>query len=231
MQPQLELGMAAPGSAPSLRLLKDEAFARIQHVGAPAMTMTELVSLVVDDPQTALLLAECYPTPAALARAGVVELQQFKGMGAKRAARLKAACELGRRATYAVEEKPQVKSPADGANLIMGEMSLLVQEEMWVLMLDTRNRLQGISRIYKGSLNTTVVRVGEIFRDAIRNNCAAVIVAHNHPSGDPSPSPEDVQVTTQIVNAGRLLDIDVLDHLVIGQARFVSLRERGLGFS
>jgi DNA repair protein RadC len=87
-----------------------------------------------------------------------------------------------------------------------------------------------IATIYIGSLNTSTIRVGELFREAIRRNSAAVIVAHNHPSGDPTPSPEDVVITRQIVKAGQLLDIDVLDHVVIGQGKYVSLKERGLGF-
>ncbi|MCA9928273.1 MAG: hypothetical protein KC419_07350, partial [Anaerolineales bacterium] len=96
--------------------------------------------------------------------------------------------------------------------------------------LDTRNRVLHTPTIYIGSLNTSVVRVGELFRAAIKENAAALIVAHNHPSGDPSPSPEDVRVTRNIVKAGKLLDIEVLDHVVIGHHRFVSLKERGLGF-
>jgi len=84
--------------------------------------------------------------------------------------------------------------------------------------------------MYIGSLNTCVIRVGDLFREAIRQNCAAVIVVHNHPSGDPTPSPEDIAVTKTIVQAGELLDIEVLDHLIIGQQRYVSLKERGLGF-
>jgi DNA repair protein RadC len=85
--------------------------------------------------------------------------------------------------------------------------------------------------ISQGSVNTSPVRIAEVFKAAIRENCAAIIVAHNHPSGDPTPSPEDVEVTRQLVAAGNLLDIEVLDHLIIGQQRFVSLRERGLGFA
>jgi DNA repair protein RadC len=91
--------------------------------------------------------------------------------------------------------------------------------------------VQAIPTVYVGSLNTAVIRVGEVFKEAIRWNSPAVIIAHNHPSGDPTPSPEDVQVTRQIVEAGQLLDIEVLDHLVIGQNRYISLRERGLGFN
>jgi DNA repair protein RadC len=121
-------------------------------------------------------------------------------------------------------------SPADVVQLLMAEMAHLEQEHFRVLYLDTRNRLIGSDTVYVGSLNASHIRVGEIFRDAVKRNCAAIVVVHNHPSGDPSPSPEDVAVTRQIVAAGKLLDIDVLDHLVIGQQRFVSLRERGLGF-
>jgi DNA repair protein RadC len=112
----------------------------------------------------------------------------------------------------------------------MAEMSLLPQEHLRAVLLDTRNRVTKIHTIYIGSLNSASVRVGEIFREAIRANCAAMILVHNHPSGDPTPSPEDVQITRMIVEAGSLLNIDVLDHLVIGRQRFVSLKERGLGF-
>ncbi len=112
----------------------------------------------------------------------------------------------------------------------MTEMGLLEQEQLRVMLLDTKNRVTATETVYQGSLNTSLIRVGELFREAIRANCAALIVLHNHPSGDPSPSPEDVAVTRQIVQAGQLLDIEVLDHLIIGRQRFVSLKERGLGF-
>jgi DNA repair protein RadC len=87
-----------------------------------------------------------------------------------------------------------------------------------------------ITTVYIGSLNASLIRIGEIFKEALKRNSAALIVVHNHPSGDPTPSPEDILVTREIISAGKLLDIDVLDHLVIGQGRFVSMRERGLGF-
>jgi DNA repair protein RadC len=130
----------------------------------------------------------------------------------------------------APEDRFIVRSPADVAQLLMAEMAHLEQEHFRVLYLDTRNRLLGSETVYVGSLNASHIRVGEIFRDAVKRNCAAIIVVHNHPSGDPTPSPEDVAVTRQLVEAGKLLDIELLDHLIIGQQRFVSLRERGLGF-
>jgi len=110
-------------------------------------------------------------------------------------------------------------------------MGALEQEELRVVLLDTRNRLLSIETIYKGSLNSSQVRVGELFKDAIRRNAASIIVVHNHPSGDPTPSPDDIALTRVITQAGKMLDVEVVDHLVIGQGRYVSLKERGLGFN
>jgi DNA repair protein RadC len=159
-------------------------------------------------------------------------MTQVMGIGPAQAARIKAAMEFGRRLMAATpEDRCTIRSPADVAQLLMAEMSHLEQEHFRVIHLDTRNRMLGIETLYVGSLNASHIRVGEVFRDAVRRNCAAIIVAHNHPSGDPSPSPDDVEVTRQLVAAGKLLDCELLDHLVIGQQRYVSLRERGLGFS
>lgn len=160
------------------------------------------------------------------------DLCEVKGIGPAKAAQLKAAVELGKRiAAASPGEKPMINSPADAANVVMYEMRALDQEVVKVLLLDTRNRLIGVVEVYRGSLNTSMIRVGELFREAVKQSAASIIVAHNHPSGDPSPSPDDVAVTRMMVEAGRLLDIPLHDHLVIGQNRFVSLKERGLGFS
>jgi DNA repair protein RadC len=168
---------------------------------------------------------------AGLARASVTELQRVNGVGQVKAIEIKAALEIGRRLmATAPQDKVRVTSPADAANLLMSEMMFLEQEHLRTILLDTRNRVLNTPTVYIGSLNTSVVRVGELFRAAIRENAAAMIVAHNHPSGDPAPSPEDIQVTRQIVEAGKLLNVDVLDHIVIGRQRYVSLKERGLGF-
>ncbi len=127
--------------------------------------------------------------------------------------------------------RTQIKSPADVAGLLLFELSYLDQKQLRTMLLDTKNRVQCIPTIYIGSLNASMVRVGELFKAALQWNSAALIVVHNHPSGDPTPSPEDVLITHQIVEAGKLLDVEVLDHLVIGQGKFVSMRERGLGFN
>jgi len=177
------------------------------------------------------LLAQLGGLPG-LHRASHTDLCTVKGIGEAKAAQLMAALELGRRIVLSTpEDRPSISSPADAANLLMYQMAALDQEYLYVILLDTRNRLIGQPReVYHGSLNTSLIRVSEIFREAIKANAAGLIVAHNHPSGDPSPSPEDVAVTRALVEAGKLLDIDVLDHLVIGRHRFVSLKERGLGF-
>ena len=159
------------------------------------------------------------------------ELLAIKGMGAAKVAQLLAGIELGHRAVRARKgTRPQIGSPEEAAELLSPAMAGEEQETVWVLLLDTRNREIEMLQVYRGSLNTSSIRVGELFREAVRRNAAGIIVAHNHPSGDPAPSPEDVAVTRMIIDAGRLLDIKVLDHLVIGHASFVSLKERGLGF-
>jgi DNA repair protein RadC len=127
--------------------------------------------------------------------------------------------------------RERIKSPTDAVVLLMPEMSHLDQEQMRVLCLNTQNQLQKIHMVYQGSLNTAVVRIGEIFKEPLRLNSASIILAHNHPSGDPTPSPEDILMTRQVAEAGKLLDCEVLDHLIIGQGKWISLREKGLGFT
>ena len=120
------------------------------------------------------------------------------------------------------------------ANLLIAEMSFLDQEHFRVLLLNTKNQVLGITEVYKGNVNSAVIRASEVFQEAVRSNCPAIILVHNHPSGDPTPRPEDVQVTRQLIEAGKLMVIKVLDHVVIGQAAsggFVSIKEHGLGFS
>ncbi len=169
---------------------------------------------------------------AGLHRAPLEELTNHRGIGAAKAAQIKAAIELGRRLSLeSPEERPTINSPADDAALVQYEMSALEQECLRVLLLDTRNHVLDIVEIYQGSVNMSQIRVGEVFKAAIRRNATAVIVVHNHPSGDPTPSPDDLAVTRALVQAGKLLDVDVLDHLIIGQGRSTSMKERGLGFA
>ena len=159
------------------------------------------------------------------------ELRGRHGFGEAKACQLLAAIELGRRfADAEIKARRAIQRPDDVAELLRYEIGGREQEHLVVVLLDTRNQLISIETVYVGSLNTSVIRVGEIFRAAIRANAASLIVAHNHPSGDASPSPEDVAVTRAFVEAGSLLDIEVLDHLIIGKDRHLSLRAAGLGF-
>jgi len=211
---------------------------RMVYTGAGSLSSAELVAIILrmggrgeNVMHMAERLLSQFGGLPGLAQAGFDELCQVRGIGMAKAAQIKAALELGRRLMATAPcERPQVRSPADVANLLMIEMGLLEQEHLRAVLLDTKNVVIRVVNIYAGNLNTAVVRVGEVFREAIRANCASIIVVHNHPSGDPTPSPEDVRVTEQLVEAGHLLDIDVLDHLVIGRNRYVSLKERGLGF-
>ncbi|OGO03159.1 MAG: hypothetical protein A2Y59_02680 [Chloroflexi bacterium RBG_13_52_14] len=211
---------------------------RLKQYGAAALSNSELLAIILRTgaaSESVLHLSARLLTKfrglAGLARAGFGELCQERGLGEAKAAQVKAALELGRRLmSTQSEERPVVKSPADIATLLQGEMSFLEQEEMRVVLLNTKNQVLSVPRVYKGSINTSLVRVSELFKEAVRENCAALVVVHNHPSGDPTPSPEDVKVTEQIVKAGKLLDIEVLDHIIIGQQRYISLKERGLGF-
>ena len=109
-------------------------------------------------------------------------------------------------------------------------MGRLEREELRVVILDTRNNVQRVQTVYQGNVNSALVRVGELYRDAIRLNAARIILVHNHPSGDPTPSPDDLHLTAEALAAGRLLDIDLVDHLVIGHDAWVSLRDRGVAF-
>ena len=214
---------------------------RLLHYGAKALANRELLAILLRTGVrgcSVLDLADRvmkeFGGLAGLSQASATEISKsVKGLGPAKAAQVLAALELGKRAsTLLPDERPQVKSPADVANLVMGDMAYFEQEHMRVLMLNMKNYVLNNWRqsLYKGTLNSSVLRVGEIFREAIRCNAAAIIVVHNHPSGDPTPSREDIRVTREIRQAGTLLDIDLLDHVIIGAQRHTSMKEKGLGF-
>ena len=167
-----------------------------------------------------------------LAQAGFGELRNQRGLSDAKSCEILAALELGRRiASLAPEEKAQISCAQDAANLVSAEMARMVQEHLVVLLLNTRNQVVARRTIYIGTVNSSAVRPAEVLRPAIRKNAPSIIVVHNHPSGDPTPSLEDVNVTRDLIAAGKLLDIELLDHLVIGEGgRFVSLKEKRLGF-
>ncbi len=212
---------------------------RLRHLGPQALSTAELLAILLrtglpgeNAVQMGQRLLQTFGGLAGLHRAPFDDVCAQHGLGEAKAAQIKAAIELGRRLTLeSPEERPTIHSPQDAAALLQYEMSALEQEELRVVLLDTRNRVLDIVMVYRGSVNSSQARIGELFKAAVRRNAANLIVVHNHPSGDPTPSPDDVAITRAIIQAGKLLDVDVLDHLVIGGGRFVSLKERGLGFA
>lgn len=212
---------------------------RLAKLGPQSLSTAELLAILLrvgsvgeSAVQVGQRLLQTFSGISGIHRASFEELSNQKGVKLAKAAQIKAAIELGRRLVMeSPEERPIVHNPADAAELVQYEMSALEQEELRVLLLDTRNRVQHIETVYRGSVNSSQVRVAELFKAAIRRNAANLIVIHNHPSGDPTPSPDDVAITRAILQAGELLDIKLLDHIIIGSGRFVSLKERGLGFN
>jgi len=211
---------------------------RLARHGSSSLSTAELLAILLrvgvpgeNAVQVGTRLLQTFGGLSGLHRASFDEVCAQHGVGQAKAAQIKAALELGNRLRLASpEDRPAIHSPADAAALVQFEMSALDQEELRVILLDTRNRVLDTVEVYRGSLNSSQVRVGELFKSAIRRNAAAIVVAHNHPSGDPTPSPDDLVVTRAIVQAGKLLDVGVLDHLVIGTGKYVSLKERGVDF-
>lgn len=163
-----------------------------------------------------------------LEEATIEEMTSIKGIGIAKGVTILAALELGRRIRqYVPEEKYTIRSPKDGANYVMEAMRHLNQEQLLVLFLDTKNRIIHKQTIFIGSLNSSIVHPREIFREAVKRASASIICVHNHPSGDPTPSQEDIQVTKRLVEAGKIMGIEVLDHIIIGNRKYTSLKEKG----
>lgn len=156
------------------------------------------------------------------------ELVTIRGIGPAKALQIAAGLELGKRiATSTVPNRPTVRSPQDVASLMMEDLRYHTQEHFVCLYLNTKNQVLGRETVFIGSLNSSIVHPREVFKEAIRRSSASVICLHNHPSGDPSPSREDIEVTRRLLEAGKILGIDLLDHVVIGDGRFYSLKEKG----
>ena len=164
----------------------------------------------------------------ALKHATVEEMMEIKGVGEAKAIQILAAIELGKRlAQKELDNKFTIRSPEDAANYLIPELAPLQQEHFVALYLNVKNQILHKQTIFVGSLNASIVHPREIFRVAIRRSAAAIIVAHNHPSGNPSPSPEDIDVTKRLIEAGQILGVDLLDHIIIGDHQFISLKEKG----
>ncbi len=212
---------------------------RLKHYGASILSNGELLAIALNtgikgESVTAMAqrLLTTHGGLQGLMRLDFVELARERGVGESKAAKVKASLELGRRlAAISGDDRPTITTPEDVVQLIGIDMAALEQEQLRVILLDTKHRVLAIRTVYQGSANEATVRVGELFRDAVRHNAVAIVLVHNHPSGDPTPSSADVTLTVDVVEAGRLLDITVVDHLIIGQGRHVSLKRLGLGFT
>lgn len=211
---------------------------RLKAFGPSTLSTSELLAIILNtgtigESVTSMsqrLLTE-FQGLTGLLRADFAEIARSHGVGPSRSAKIKAALELGRRLAVAGEmDRPKIGSPEDIHQIVGIEMMALEQEQLRVVLLDTKHQILAVRTIYQGSANQANVRVGELFRDAVRQNAVGVILVHNHPSGDPAPSSADIALTTDVIQAGRLLDIEVLDHVVVGHGQYVSLKRLGLGF-
>jgi DNA repair protein RadC len=209
---------------------------RMLQFGAHALSNAELLAILLRTgtyAESAVRLAERVLKEAGglrqLVDMSVEQLTKIKGIGAAKALQLQAGIELGRRlARTSLEERAAIRSPKDVFNLLSEELRYLQKEHFVCLFLNTKNQVIARETLSIGSLNASIVHPREVFREAIRRSSASLVCVHNHPSGDPTPSPEDVQITRRLADAGKLIGIDVLDHVIIGDCQYVSLKEQGL---
>ena len=208
---------------------------RLMRYGPEALRTAELLAIILrvgSARGSAISLADQllshFGSLRAVAKATVEELSAVRGIGVAKAAQVKAAFELGKRLATAAEQRPLVNRPELAANLVMEDLRYRDKEHFEALLLDTRNQCIAIRPVSIGSLNSNVAHPREIFKEAVSHSANAMIVAHNHPSGDPTPSEEDKALTRRLVEAGKVMGIDVLDHLIIGDGRWLSFKEKGL---
>ena len=212
---------------------------RLERHGAAVLSSAELIAIILNTgikgesvlPLSQRILAENGGL-GGLMRMEHADLARIHGIGKAKAAKLKAALEMGRRLTTILDEdKPRIGSPEDVVRLYGVEMSFLEREELRVVLLDTKHHVKGSFTVANGTVNSANVRMAEVFTPAVKRNAPFVMLVHNHPTGDPTPSPADVRFTQEAVEAGALLDIGVLDHIIIGQGRHASLKRLGLGYN
>lgn len=210
---------------------------RLFTQGATALSEIELLAILIGTgtkTENALVLAQRLLKTSgglfALARTAPEEIAQVHGIGRAKAAKIIASLELGFRLTSsALAERPQIHSASDAVQL-MRDMGILTQEHVRVMLLDSARRLITTKTLYIGTVDTAVIRVAEVFREAVIRNSPLIVLIHNHPSGDKNPSPEDIYLTRALVSAGRIMDIQLVDHIIIAGHEWTSLREIGMGF-
>ncbi len=209
---------------------------RLQKFGAEALSAQELLALIIGRgiPKKSVMsiaqeLITKFGNIKAIGQATIEELSQIKGIGLAKAAQIKASFELGKREELEPEFKNyDIKDPEAVVKAIRAGIKDKAKEHFKLILLNPRNKIIGISTISIGTLNASLVHPREVFKDAIKHSAASVVLAHNHPSGDPEPSEDDLKITKKLVESGNILGIEVLDHIVIGKNNFCSFKERGL---
>jgi len=211
---------------------------RLFKYGTAALSETELLAILIGTGtkqktvnQIAEQILSRFGDLEALSNAHPSEIAKIRGLGEAKVAQIAAALEIGRRLNIAGDKEKVIIATAKDAAHIVRDMALLTQEQIRLILLNQNREVIDIATIYIGTVNAAVVRVAEIFREALTKNAPAVILAHNHPSGDPTPSPEDIELTKRIIEAGQLLDIVVLDHIIVGRKTWRSLKEMKLAFN
>jgi len=205
------------------RRSRNSALYRLRDLGPQALTDAELLACLLQNEHATNLVAEH--------DLWTVEPERIPDLTPSQIARLRAALEIGRRfTTYQAPQRPTISRPDDIAALLTPLIGHQPQEHFVVVATNTRNHVLAIRDLYTGTLNTSIIRIAEVLEIPMRRNAAGLIISHNHPSGDPTPSPEDIALTRRIYSAARVMELELLDHLIIGHNRYFSLRERGLGF-
>jgi DNA repair protein RadC len=212
---------------------------RLERYGAQVLSDAELLALLIrtgTPTESALVLAQrilkgdgAKSGLAFVADSSIEELSKIKGIGLAKSVQIKAAVELGRRiSSYTGQNPTVINTPVDVKNLLMEEMRFLEKEHFKVILLNIKNHVISVEDVSVGSLNSSIVHPREVFKPAIRRSSASMILVHNHPSGDPAPSREDVEITRRLIEAGKILGIEVVDHVIIGNGVYISLREKGI---
>lgn len=201
-----------------------------------SLTDDELLAILIKEGTTGIsalelarkILADHHGNLRFLREASIEELTSQPGIGPAKAAFIKAAVELGRRISLDVQQKLVIKSPDDVKHLLMEDMRYFDREHFRVLYLDRKGGLIFVEDVSIGSLHSAIVHPREVFKTAVKRSAASIILVHNHPSGDPTPSNEDIDITRRLIEAGNVLGIEVLDHVIIGEGRYCSLKSKGL---